>query len=374
MKSYSKPSVCFISLTAYSYFRPDRTTVTGGGAERQIYLHSRKLSAKFDVHVVVGDYGQPVTETIEGVTLHRAYTPGTLSSAKHKITGITALSSAMRRANADVYVYRDHPRKAVFTYLITRFLGKKWVYNVANDANITSQADNLGTPIRYLFNFAMQDADGIIAQSEKQRRLIAERFSVAATTVPNGYPRAESTLPHNEREYFLWVGRLHKKQKRPHRYLDLAERLPDEQFLLVGPASSDEAYQTRLERRIAELPNVEYLGPVDPDAIHDYYRRAKALINTSAYEGFPNTFLEAWRYATPVLSLSVDSGRFLNEASTDSFDGDFEQFVTSVRTLAADDDIREDAGEKALKIFTEQYALTTVADRYADALPIETTE
>lgn len=40
---------------------------------------------------------------------------------------------------------------------------------------------------------------------------------------------------------------------------------------------------------------------------------AKALINTSYYEGFPNIYLEAWGTGVPVISLTVNPGDIFNK-------------------------------------------------------------
>ena len=38
---------------------------------------------------------------------------------------------------------------------------------------------------------------------------------------------------------------------------------------------------------------------------------ARALLNTSVAEGFPNAFLEAWALGTPVISLFVDPANLI---------------------------------------------------------------
>ncbi|MCA1656367.1 MAG: glycosyltransferase, partial [Actinobacteria bacterium] len=52
--------------------------------------------------------------------------------------------------------------------------------------------------------------------------------------------------------------------------------------------------------------NVCLAPPRPRDELIALYARAVAVVNTSGFEGFPNTFMEAWACGVPVLSLSVD--------------------------------------------------------------------
>jgi Glycosyl transferases group 1 len=64
------------------------------------------------------------------------------------------------------------------------------------------------------------------------------------------------------------------------------------------------AKETR--RRAAEVPNLEVASLLPQASLEDLYARAVAVVNTSWFEGFPNTFLEGWSLGTPALSLHVD--------------------------------------------------------------------
>lgn len=355
--------VCFVSLGLYAYFNPEATE-TAGGAERQLYLLSQKLSDWFEMHAVVGDYGQPKREVLDGVVLHRAYSPDQNTSSLAQPLELVKLGLAMKRADADVYVYRGHPRKAGVVALIARLLRKKFIYNLANDPNVTDQRDSLSFPFRSLFDWGVKNAKTVIAQTSKQQQLIRERFETDCTVVPNGYPTVNETLSHEERGPAIWVGRFDPNQKRPHLFLDLAERLPDYEFLLIGPEGLDKEYYERVVERAAVLDNVTYVGPVAPDDIHDYYRQASVLVNTSSHEGFPNTFLEAWRYATPVVSLNVDPARYLNVSLEGYAEGDMEDLETLAGSFLTDTERRRAVGKQSKKSFEAQYSLQTVASRY----------
>ncbi|WP_436932533.1 glycosyltransferase family 4 protein [Halosimplex halobium] len=360
--------ICFVCPTVYGYYYPGEA-FTGGGAQRQLYLLAHELSDRFDVHFVVGDYGQPKTVRTDGVTLHRGHTPRTDPPAVARLFQVPRLFAAMRRVDPDVFVHRGNPDVAAVVYLLSRALNTPWIYNVANDDNLLGRAEDLPLPLSVLFRQALRDSETVIAQSERQASLLEDRFNVASSTVvPNGYPAVESIQAHDRRMHFLWVGSIDREQKRPDLYLDLAGRFPDSRFLLIG-SGPDNGYHDRVRQRASDLDNVTRLGRVHPDEIHDYYEQAIALVNTSVYEGFPNTFLEAWRYATPVVSLDVNPNRFARDAELGGYaDGEFDRLADLVERLATDERYRAAMGSRAREFFESELRMSCVARRYGETL------
>src|SRR3970282_149084 len=90
-----------------------------------------------------------------------------------------------------------------------------------------------------------------------------------------------------DRTTVLWVGRGHPL-KQPELFLALAERLP--------PGRG----------RPAGLPNVTMHENVPLRDVGRLFEQAKLFVNTSTYEGFPNTFVQAALQGVPTLSWSVD--------------------------------------------------------------------
>lgn len=359
--------VCFVSPSSYCYFDSDED-IAPGGTERQLYLLGRELASEFSVHFVVGDYGQPKTEHRDGVTLHRSYTPHVDANPVRRLAQVGRLLSAMDRADADVYVFRgDHPR-AILTGVLARVLGRKWVYNLALDSEAEAGRGLVASSMRRLFERTVSSADRIVAQTPHQQRRLRESFGVDSTVVPNGYPPISGERRPEDGEFFLFVGRIDPGQKRPHLFLELARQFPEESFVMVGPEDDDPEYYRRVVAEAERLDNVEFLGAVAPDEIHDYFDRAIALVNTSSQEGFPNTFLEAWRYATPVLSLDVDPGRFLSGDATGYAGGEFDELVALTEDLADSPETRRALGETGRQHFEENYRISATAETYADVL------
>ena len=368
----SRLRVCFVSLSAYGYF--DEEAPAGGGAQRQLHLLSTSLTGEFDVHFVVGEYGQPRTVRREGVTLHSAYTPDRTASIARRGRQLALLFRALQRADADVYVARCHPRKLTVLYALTSLLRRPLIYHVATDAFVDDPPTGVQGFSKRVYERAIRRCQ-VVAQTPHQARVLYETRGVPARVVPNGYPPADAIDIYDVREHFLWVGRLDETEKRPHLFLDLAERLPNEQFVLIGPPEEDDAYGKQVVRRATDAENVEYIGRVSPSEVHDFYRRAIALVNTSVSgrEGFPNTFLEAWRYATPVVSLDVDPGRFLHPETEGGVEtayagGDFESLASLVQRAADDLAYRRELGSTGMRAFQRHYQLPIVVGSYRELL------
>jgi glycosyltransferase involved in cell wall biosynthesis len=100
-----------------------------------------------------------------------------------------------------------------------------------------------------------------------------------------------------------YVGRWDSR-KRPERFFDLAREFPGVHFIAVGGAR-DQHRDRRLRRDYGRLPNLEMTGVVDQfrtDVVSRVFERSWVLINTSAREGLPNTFLEACAQRCALLS------------------------------------------------------------------------
>jgi glycosyltransferase involved in cell wall biosynthesis len=111
-----------------------------------------------------------------------------------------------------------------------------------------------------------------------------------------------------ERDTFLWVGRS-ASYKNPLAFVELARQVPEARFTIVGidPSNPDDELVTAAAR----VPNLDLVPPLPRSAVLPFYRRAVAVVNTSDFEGFPNTFMEGWARGALALSLNVDPDRVI---------------------------------------------------------------
>ena len=146
-------------------------------------------------------------------------------------------------------------------------------------------------------------ADRVVTQTAEQQGVAVRRLGSKATLIRSFCaPLALSVTP----QTFLWVGGI-IPYKGPLVYLDLAERVPEATFVMVAtPRSGWEQLANEVDERVRRLPNVLLLRPRPRNELHALYEKAVALVGTSTFEGFPNTFMEAWACGVPTLSLSVD--------------------------------------------------------------------
>lgn len=119
-------------------------------------------------------------------------------------------------------------------------------------------------------------------------------------SIPNSIPMVHEDLSLKEK-IILHVGRINISQKRSDLLPDFWEKLhkqvPDWKFVVVGDGPYFETLKSEIERR--NLPRMALEGFQKPES---YYKRASVFMMPSAYEGFPNTLLEAQSYGcAPVL-------------------------------------------------------------------------
>ncbi len=94
------------------------------------------------------------------------------------------------------------------------------------------------------------------------------------------------------------------RRKRPEKFFELATQFPQVRFIAVGE-SQDEAWDAELRARYGKLPNVEMRGFLDQFSsldVSEVLEQSWILVNTSAREGLPTSFLEALAHRCAILS------------------------------------------------------------------------
>lgn len=356
--------VCFVSPLGYGLYQPD-SGLPFGGAEVQTFLMARELSADqaFRVSVLTTVDDEPGVERRDALTLFRRRGLGRVSGWQDWLTGLGGYWSAFcdmreqfRTIDADVYVHAGAGVEVGAYALICRWLRRRFVWVVASMADVNELFGKVEGPLAWLYPLGVRLADEVICRTYDQQEALAARYQRAGALIRTGHlVRAGAT---REPSTVLWAGRIHPL-KQPLMFLELAERLPAEHCVMVGMRDRmhDELWRCVLERA-ARLPNVSWHEDVPLHNMDCHFAAAKLLVNTSEYEGFPNTFVQAAMHGVPILSWKVDPDRVLSEHRIGvCAAGCFESLLSSARALCVDGDQRRELGRRAEAYAREHHDL-----------------
>lgn len=341
----------------------------GGGAELQTVLLARGLARRgFDVAHIV----HPVTEPLPldppaPVLIERR--PSSSGRRLHPLREVIDIWPALSEADARAVVVRGGGGYLAPAAAWCRVRRRALVFATSNELDFDlRRPDRRGSTLR-AYGIAARRADRLVVQTERQAELARDAFPNLDPVVIPSF--AEPAEPADEApEYFLWADRM-TPYKRPEKYLDLAEALPEARFVMVASESGEttDELRRRVYPRAERLPNVELRPRRSRPQMLSELGRAIAVVKTSEVEGMPNTFLEAWARAIPVLSLSVDPDRRIAEHEVGLLaDGSSERLAEQARRLFADPALRAEIGSKARAFVLSHHSAEAVADRWAELL------
>ena len=110
----------------------------------------------------------------------------------------------------------------------------------------------------------------------------------------------------------------------------------------------------KIENAASKIQNLKYMDFVSRNKIFDYYKKAILLVNTSKTEGFPNTFLEAWAYSVPIISLNVDPDGVISKYGLGYHSETFNRMINDIKNLLVNKESREKMGKNGRK-YVETY-------------------
>ncbi len=344
-----------------------------GGVERQTTLMSRWLTGRgHDVSLITWDEGQPDEIIIDGVRIIK------MCRQDEGVPGIrflyprwTSLIMALRRADSEVYYQNCAEYVTGQVAIWCKLKGVPFIYSVASDPDCDPCLPKLSKlRERLLYRYGIRKADHIIVQTGNQQSMLHKGFNLNSTVLPMPCPGPA------ESEYFkpyyktgkefrvLWVGRI-SKVKRMELMLEVAQKLPDVQFDVVGAQNEDDSYSRDILSRASQIPNVTLIGRVSRDEMPGVYKKASVLCCTSSYEGFPNTFIEAWSYGVPVVS-TVDPDNLLARNQLGIAAAGPNEIATAIKTLSNSPDLWIEMSSNARHYYLANHTVNVVMERFED--------
>lgn len=334
----------------------ERTVVAAGAVQAGEVEHDDL--AGVELHRIPG-LGRKVRPTDDAralaslVTLLREHRPAVVHTHTAKGGALGRVAAVPARVPARVHTFHGHllhgyfgARTTAAVVGVERALAARTDRLVAVGERVRDDllAAGIGRPEQY----------DVIVPGVELGPLPAREQARTALGIPTGVP------------VVAYVGRL-AGIKRPERVVEVARRLPDALFVVVGDGPGRDALE-------AGAPsNVRFLGWRDD--VETVWAAADLALLTSDNEGMPVTLVEAALAGLPAVTTDVGSA---GEVVLDGVTGavvptDVEALTAAVASLLSDDDLRLRQGTaaraRAGELFCVERMVQAHRDLYAGLRP-----
>lgn len=210
----------------------------------------------------------------------------------------------------DVIMARGAKRHVLPLAVCGKLLGTKVVFFGASDVNFTPGKELCGNKInKKLYQKGIRLLKYIVTQNSYQTNTLNENYAKTSLQMYNIWGKTDGLKIEDFRQSkydVVWIANF-RKLKRPEWFVHLAEEITEASFAIAG-CTRDNDYYENMRIRMEKTAKGSFLGAIPFYAANELVRQAKILVCTSEFEGFPNTFLQAWSSNVPVVSTVDPSG------------------------------------------------------------------
>ena len=301
---------------------------TPGGGQLQVALLAKALALKGHEVVIVDPGSSESFITPEGVKLISVpdWDKG-LRGVRLFLYRIPRLKKILLEQNADYYYVRMRTYMHLLPFWASKKTKGKFIIATACDLDVLNHFSKfkydykprfnlfrfltVDFPNDLVYNYLLKKADFVILQHSGQK--INQNSAKGKIAIfPNIFDFSNiKVLENTNNEYFIHVGTLNILKGSQNLY-DLINAL-DKNISIVIVGQPTDKKSENLYKKLQKLQNVVLKGRLNHQDTIQLIANAKALINTSNFEGFPNIFLEAWANGVPVISQNVNPGNVFNK-------------------------------------------------------------
>jgi glycosyltransferase involved in cell wall biosynthesis len=212
----------------------------------------------------------------------------------------------------------------------------------------------------------LRQADYLVAQHEGQLHRIKDKLHTEPNILRTIHPKLNHVASKSNEKIVLWANN-YKPIKQGELFVRLASQCKklNCRFIMIYGKTKEE-YIRPVLKEASGLDNLILLGEISYEEAEDFIEKASVFVNTSIFEGFPNTFVQSWLRETPTISLNVDPGGVIKREKIGICSGNFEQLVKDVKHLIENDQGRIDIGKRARAYAEEVHGFEHNAGKIAD--------
>jgi len=346
----------FVSTLAYNYFFPGKIKQAGG--HTRIYNLSRAFAKKpgYKVFCITGDFGQPDIIEKHGVTLVKAPIDNPLAFLK--------VLKIIKNLKPDILVDLCASPRLFLYSVLKRFIDFNYVFLTCCDNDVNGNYKKVENIFFHcLYISGLKNADRIVAQVPEHQMLLKQNYNQDSDLVLSPYFDIKEKQT-TKNKIILWVGRA-AYYKRPDIFINLAEKFTDQHFVMICNQSSyDNGFMRKIKK--GNIPaNLKFYEYVPYPEMQRFYEKAMFIVNTSDYEGFPNTFIEAAINNTPILSLNSDPNGMLSAHGAGfACNGKIEQLNKKCNKMVQDMDLLQTLGQKAFDYAFKFHRIEMAVDKF----------
>lgn len=357
-----KKKICIITPSHWSYQM--------GGLEYQVKLLADHLSINKKLRIIY--LAKKLNESYRpsGYDLIKISNENFLQKYGF-FTDSLSLFMRLREIRPDIIYQRGGSAYTGIASYYAKMTNCRMIWHISSDSDLVDDhkwAIHLPHKLieKNMLRWGIRNANVIVAQSLQQERIAKKINSKALIPlIRNFHPFPKESGSKSKFDKIIWVANI-KQIKQPELFIKLLSKLHERRIrvegLMVGaPAKFSNRYQSMIEALISNEENLQYLGELKIDKVNELISMSKLLVNTSQWEGFPNTFIQAWMRKTPVVSLRCDPDNIIKNFQFGLVSGTFANMLDDVAYLLENDRERELMGKKACNYASENHSLENLS-------------
>jgi len=348
-----------------------------GGAEYQAFLLARGLAARgHDVFFLGTKNGDKELVSEQGMTIvelpgwrtvgwqaHRADIEWALEQAKPELCYIRifeeqmAITQLCRPRNISVVTVSCHDMDT--TPLLLGYSAKEALGHLRTGQMLPHWRSF------WAVRHASAHVCNLYELENRIRRWLPKKEPIK--TIYNGSPAPEKIdFPRPTSGQVIWVNNM-KRWKRPEVYVELARRLPQYRFVMIG-----RTYLGRYGRQLTKLfenatPNFHYLGHQYVDEVNEHILQSDLLMYTSLpVEGLGNSFMQAWLRGVPTMTYEFLLDGIQEREGIGRFSATFEELIKNVTELMENHTLRQEMGIRAREYALREHSVDKMVGEYEE--------